>query len=253
MKKMLRLLYFQSIFFRRIINVLLWFSRPQNRLATGHLATFQEESIHSSIQRDEALFLFGIIRAIRPKIVVEFRFHCGHSAFNFLQALSGAGQLYSYDISDESCRIAAKCFAQYTNFHFLKKSQEFFSPDDVGGGKRISFIDASHDLKSNQKTFSALVPSLADKAIVGVHDTGTWFKKYFSPDARAFADSRPDNWINDEEFYPIEAERGFVNWIGCNYPDFQIIHFHSKNHLRYGITLLQKNRLLNNRSGLDPV
>jgi predicted O-methyltransferase YrrM len=210
-----------------------------------HLDDFAEENALGPIQRDEALFLMGIVRTIRPKTIVEFGFSRGHSALNFLQALDGNGELYSYDISNASADCAAKKFSKKKNFHFVKKSQEQFSPTDIRG-RLIDFVffDGSHVNITGQITFKAILPSLAENAIVAVHDTGVWQREHFLPDHDQFQKRYPEGWLNGQEFQHRKEEREFVNWIAENYPEFQLIHFHSSNCIRHGITLMQRQRIL---------
>lgn len=244
-KSAIRLFYFQNSLFRNVVNQVLWWTRPKKRPPVYHLITMREEDVMGPLQRDEALFLAGIIRVIRPKTVVEFGFHYGHSAFNFLQALSPNAQLFSYDISNESARFAQQYFRNYSNFHFLKKSQTSFSAEDIGGVKiDFAFIDGAHNFELNKITFNAILPSLAVNAIIAVHDTGTWNRKHFLEVHKIIAEDQPGNWLSRDEFQPLKDEREFVNWIGSTYLDFQTIHFHSSNCLRHGITLLQRKRVL---------
>jgi len=197
------------------------------------------------LQREEAVFLFGIIATVKPKTVVEFGFHWGHSAFNFLQAMDKDAHLFSFDISEVSKEIAENYFDVYKNFSYLHKSQQCFVPEDVDGRKiDFVFIDCSHDLSLNQKTFEALLPALTEQAIIAVHDTGTWIKEFMLPVHSPFLRNHPNNWINDREFQPCKDNRLFMNWIAATHPEFQIIHFHSKNCARQGVTLIQRARLL---------
>jgi predicted O-methyltransferase YrrM len=210
-----------------------------------HLDVFAEENALGPIQRDEALFLIGIVRMIRPKTIVEFGFSWGHSALNFLQALDGKGELYSYDISDASADCAAKNFSKNKNFHFIKKPQEQFSPSDVCGQMiDFVFLDGANDKVLGQTTFKAILPSLAENAIVAIHNTGIWEREYFLPDHNQFQRKHSEGWLNSEEFQHQKEEREFVNWIAENYPEFQLIHFHSSNCIRHGITLMQRQRKL---------
>jgi predicted O-methyltransferase YrrM len=193
------------------------------------------------LQRDEALFLLGLVKVIRPQTVVEFGFHYGHSAFNFLQALDPESRLFSYDIADTAAEIARRCFRGWRNFRFIHKSQDAFSPSDIDGQKiDLVFIDASHQIDLNKRTFSAILPVLAPNAIICVHDTGTWSKSQMGPIQQEFAKERPGDWISDDEFQHLRDEREFVNWIITDHP-FHAVHFHTLRCIRNGITLLQRN------------
>jgi hypothetical protein len=162
-----------------------------------------------------------------------------------LRALEPDAHLYSYDIRDSAAASASKYSAKYPQFHFIKKSQEMFSPEDIE--RRLVdflFIDAAHRLPLNQKTFLALLPSLAENALIAVHDTGTWHRKHFLAAHANFAKRKPKHWLNSEEFQHQIGERAFVNWIANAFSDFQAIHFHSLRCLRHGITLLQRRQTL---------
>jgi hypothetical protein len=245
MKSAIRRLYFRNKLVRAVINCGFWLFRPQNRLAIGHLIPMQEEEACGPVQRAEALFLSGIIHVTQPKTVVEFGFQRGRSAFNFLSALPRDSHLYSFDIRESARQIAGERLSHFKNFHFLKKSQDLFSPADVDNRTLdFAFIDGAHNLEINKRTFIAILPSLSENAIVAIHDTGTWLKEFFTPIHAEIAATKPERWLNSSEFQHQVDEREFVNWIVTNHPEFSALHFHSKNCLRHGITLLQKSRAL---------
>ncbi|UCC94762.1 MAG: hypothetical protein JSW40_08115, partial [Candidatus Omnitrophota bacterium] len=70
----------------------------------SHLRNY-EEIVHGPIQSDEALFLYGLTKLIRPRVIVEFGFG-GRSSINFLKALPGDGLLYSFDCNEKCKKIA---------------------------------------------------------------------------------------------------------------------------------------------------
>jgi len=218
---------------------------PSRRYRVEHLAFYREEDVMGPLQRDEALLLFSLTQVLRPAVIVEFGFHCGHSAFNFLEAISPACHLYSYDIDDRAERIARERFRRVPQLHFLRKSQADFCAADIGGQHiDLCFLDASHQLELNQATFRKLEASLSEAAIIVVHDTGTWAKEYFGPSQARYAAEVPGNWISPLEFQPCREEREFVNWVLTHCPGFSEIHLHSTRTLRNGMTLIQKSRPL---------
>ena len=74
----------------------------RNNCSLGHLRHFVEY-VTGPIQRDEALFIYSLVKTVDPKIIVEFEFYQGHSAFEFFKKPSlSMLRLYSYDISDDS-------------------------------------------------------------------------------------------------------------------------------------------------------
>jgi predicted O-methyltransferase YrrM len=218
---------------------------PGQRYRLEHLAFYREEGVMGPLQRDEALLLFALTRVLRPVVIVEFGFHYGHSAFNFLQAASPACQFYSYDIEDTAEGIARARFQRFQNFHFLRKSQADFCAADIGNRQiDLCFLDASHLLELNQVTFRKLEGSLSEGAVIVVHDTGTWAKEFFSPVHAQQAANTPANWISPTEYQPCKGEREFVNWVLTACPGFSELHLHSNRTLRNGMTLIQKSRPL---------
>jgi predicted O-methyltransferase YrrM len=242
MKSVIKYFIYRSSLLRYVAGTLWNAFHPSRRYHLEHLAFYREEDVAGPLQRDEALFLFALTKVLRPAVIVEFGFHCGHSAFNFLEAVAPASHFYSYDIDDRAEDIARGRFQRFQNFHFLRKSQADFCPADIGNRQiDLCFLDASHLLELNQVTFRKLEGSLSERAIIVVHDTGTWVKEYFNPIHAKLAADVPGNWISEVEFQPCKGEREFVNWVLANCPGFSEIHLHSKRTLRNGMTLIQKN------------
>jgi predicted O-methyltransferase YrrM len=242
LKETARKLYFRSKLFRHMAR---WLIRDRRSpIDFSHILSFREEQI-GPVYRDEALFLFALTRILRPRTIVEFGFKTGHSALNFLAAADPGCHVFSYDIAVESEEIARRCLGHVKNFRFIKKSQADFLPSDIESRKiDLCFLDASHDLSLNVRTFELIRPHMTDMAILSVHDTGVWHKKFFSDRHRAFIESdkgkETGRWIDAEQYQPAVTERLFVNALLRNHPEFSQIHLHSAYTLRNGITLLQK-------------
>lgn len=191
---------------------------PSSKYSLGHLRYFGEVVV-GPIQRDEALLLYGLVETVDPKTVVEFGFHEGHSAVNFLKAMSSDSKLYSYDISDMSAQLARRIHDK--RFRFIHKSQADFEWSDVEDRQvDLAFFDAAHDFRLNVLTFGRLQRSLSEKALIVVHDTGGH--------GSAGCIHQPD-------------ERRFVNYIKLDIRGFDQIHLHSTTKYRHGLTLLQRN------------
>ncbi len=206
----------------------------------GHLRFFKEEDACGPIQRDEALLLFALVRVLRPRVVVEFGFHRGHSALNFLLALPPDGEIHSYDVTESAEQVASRLFAGTAKFHYHHKSQESFTLADVGGKEiDLVFFDAAHDLSLNVATFEKLRPCLAPRAVLAVHDTGTWRRTHMRHEHLAWAADRPHGWLSAEEYAPWDEERRFVNWLRDTHSELSQLHLHSDRTLRHGLTLLQ--------------
>jgi predicted O-methyltransferase YrrM len=243
---------------RRLLVAYRWRRFRERAFDLAHLSFYHEETASGPLQRDEALLLHGLVRVLRPKVVVEFGFLGGHSAMNFLTALPASSRMYSFDIDPRCERTARTFFGNRPNFTFLCKSQTDIRAEDVGGEPiDLCFIDASHELDLNVRTFERLVPLLAPDALVVVHDTGTWNARHMAPLHLAHVEARPDLWVADAQYAHQPEERAFVNWIRERHPDFAQLHLHTQETLRHGITVLQRSKPLSlppsfSRSGRVP-
>lgn len=235
-----RRVFLRSRWLRDLAGLLPGLAAAEHRPDLGHLRFFKEEAACGPIQQEEALLLFALVRVLRPRVVVEFGFHRGHSALNFLLALPPDGELHSYDISEGAAQMASQLFAGAARFHYHHKPQESFLPADVGGREiDLVLLDAAHDLDLNVATFEKLRPCLAPRAILAVHDTGTWWRAHMRHEHLAWAADRPHGWLSAEEYAPWDEERRFVNWLRETHPDLSQLHLHSYRALRHGLTLLQ--------------
>jgi predicted O-methyltransferase YrrM len=248
-KKYIWHLFYTSILFRQVCTIILTLIRRQPIYELSHLTFYKEENALGPIQRDEALFLFALVKVIRPKVVVEFGFSRGHSALNFLMALPPDAIVYSYDISENAAQIAGRSFNKNPNFKFIDKPQENFSQSDLNHQQvDLIFFDAAHKRDLNIKTFLNILPLLTKEAIIIIHDTGIWNKQFFSSVHSKLYQDRSSRWLNSTEFIHQRSEREFVNWLGDNYPEFSQLHLHSKRTLRHGFTILQRRQRLQIRA-----
>jgi predicted O-methyltransferase YrrM len=203
----------------------------------SHLSLFNEVA-DGPVQRDEALFIYSLLRVIRPRTAVEIGFLTGRNAFNILCALDADAHLYSFDI-DERCAVRAQDLLGHdSRFTFRVRSQTELASDDIDGREAdFVFLDASHDLDLNREAFRRLLPLMATNAILAVHDTGTVPRRFVSP-GHYWLES-DEGWIGDErEVMP--GERAFLNWLFEEHPEFSQVHFHSRQTVRCGVTLLQR-------------
>lgn len=247
-KSLVRRAFYRSRFFQFVVGSASVLLRRSESLGIAHLLSYRDRDAIGPLQRDEAIGLFGIVRTVRPKTVVEFGFFHGHSAFNFLQALDREAKLYSYDIADDSARRAEKEFASENRLIFMHKSQIEFDSGDIDDQPiDFLFFDAAHDLALNVETFKRVLPQLAHGAIIAVHDTGLWERAHFSAINRQFVQHSAGRWVSEESYAHQPEEREFVNWITSTYPTFGAIHLHSARTLRHGFSLLQRQFPLESR------
>jgi len=221
----------------------------QKKYSINHLIDYSELAC-GPIQSDEALFLYGLVKVIRSKVIIEFGFAKGHSSINFLKALTPDGLLYSFDC-DETCKPIA-CSIKDPRFRFIfKRGEDFQSVDINNRSADIIFIDASHVFNLNVLLFEKILNCLNQDTLVVIHDTGSWNKELipksytrWTEHMNYILDREPSALINDKEFVPQPDERRFVNYLRSKYPDFSQIHFHSLNTIRHGLTILQRTRKL---------
>jgi predicted O-methyltransferase YrrM len=227
--------FYRSPVVRRLISAARWPTQRGEAPDISHL-TILSEVADGPVQREEALLLYGLLRVVRPRTVVEIGFYKGDSALNFLCALGADARLYSIDI--HGAERARNSFGHDPRFTFRTRSQDELTREDIDGREAdFVFLDASHELDLNQRTFSRLLPLMAPDAILAVHDTGT-VPRQFLPSDHYFFQSTV-GWIGDErEVMP--DERAFSNWLLDEHPEFAQIHFHSRQTLRCGITVLQR-------------
>ena len=242
-KHILRSLFYRSDIFRASLIFVTKLFKLRPSLGVGHLLLYREDAI-GPIQQSEALFLFGLIRLIQPRLLVEFGFLQGQSAFNFLQAMPHDSKLYSFEIDQDCIRAASESFARDSRFHLVGKSQAEFQPQDISY-ELIDFLffDGSHDYETNRSAFRRIIPSLAPSGIVAIHDTGAWNLELKTNIPASWA-TLDGGWLGKSEFVHQAGERRFVNHILTEYPDFSVLHFHSQRILRNGLTLLQRRHSL---------
>jgi predicted O-methyltransferase YrrM len=236
-----RRLFYGHVLARRAGHLVLWAQDRRTGYELSHLSYFDEEDAVGSVQRDEALLLFGLVRVLRPQVVVELGFLGGQGAFNLLQALAPGATLYCFDISEASEAIAREAFGRFENLRFRRLSQDEIAPEHLDGRAiDLVFLDASHDLELNKRTLDRLVPMLSRDGIIAVHDTGAWARPTFGPLHRGIAHESPHLWATAELFEHQREERAFVNWVLEARPELAQIHLHSRHTVRHGMTLLQR-------------
>eukprot|EP00928_Gymnodinium_smaydae_P011678 TRINITY_DN14281_c0_g1_i2.p1 TRINITY_DN14281_c0_g1~~TRINITY_DN14281_c0_g1_i2.p1 ORF type:complete len:642 (+),score=108.71 TRINITY_DN14281_c0_g1_i2:57-1982(+) len=232
------------------------------------------------VQDDEALLLYALVRATRPKTIVEFGTANGFSGVNWLHAIGDDPEalVFSYDILPYP---AARNLEDADHrFVFVQKSQADFAASDVNQRPvDVAFFDAGHVVEYSLLAFERLLPSLTPTAIVAVHDTGLHVRDFGSgaPEdeeglpfnaqrcgkrpggamrCRTFADCRggasaeaaaaagesgQHGFCVGRAHRP--SERHFVRRLLQRWPEFRPIHVHSRRVFRHGLTLLQRGEL----------
>lgn len=232
--------YIPLAFKRRLKRI---FGSSKNYL--DFLPAANAENPLGNLQRDESIFLYGLLKVLRPKVVVEFGFLNGFSSSVILSALDKTSRLYSYDNSDYAKNSALSFTRKHRNFFFQSKRQEDFDPKDVGGSKLdFVLVDASHDLQVNIITFEKIKDSLTDDSLIMVHDTGLWHRKFMKEEHFACLNTTAHKWLDADRVAHQINDLQFINWIIQYHQDFAMLNFGSSNILRHGFTLIGKNKIL---------
>ena len=181
---------------------------------------------------DEAILLYGMVKSLRPKTLVEFGMGHGPSSTNFLKALDQDARMYTYDI--EILNKNAPAFND-SRFKFIPRSQTEFNPDDFEN--RIidfAYLDNGHFFEKEKVLFPKLILQMSKSGIIVIHDTGLHVDDIVKTNPCSCDFEGLCGVLH------CAPERQFVNWILDNYPEWQVINIHSFIVYRHGLTILQR-------------
>eukprot|EP00698_Gefionella_okellyi_P007825 TRINITY_DN1912_c0_g1_i1.p1 TRINITY_DN1912_c0_g1~~TRINITY_DN1912_c0_g1_i1.p1 ORF type:complete len:319 (-),score=36.88 TRINITY_DN1912_c0_g1_i1:313-1269(-) len=190
------------------------------------------------VQDDEALFLYSLVRLLRPKRLAEFGVHKGDSGRNFLAATESDAVIYGFDIVKHDAHITD--LLSHQRYKFILKDQAQFVPADVDSQPLdFVFLDAGHSFESSSNNWKVIEPSLGPRSIAVVHDTGLHSYKIPWLDLPGY-----DKLVCETDgrcgYQHQMGERKFVNWIIETYPEWRVVNIHSVNTLRHGLSVLQR-------------
>jgi len=216
-------------------------TNTNTNLGMDWLERFPEhENVIGPIQRSEAIMMFGLVRVLRPKTVVELGFFRGDSAAVLAAATEDieGSRVVSHDIHVDLA-IAETLMRRYPHLEVRQADQRAVG-DDLGNAIDFLFVDASHDFETNKQTWAALKGRLAQNAVVMVHDTGLWVDPYRPPEHTQGCPGTA-NGVPGRYHQPHEVH--FVQWVAATEPDWVKMDFWSANTFRHGFTLLQRRRV----------
>lgn len=200
----------------------------------SHLSQEENQYVIGSIQDDEALLLYSLIRCCLIKRILESGAGVGYSAKNFLQATSKFKDslVYSVDIN--------KFRPQDSERHrLIIKSIDLVEPEDVDNlPLDLVFFD-SHRLNLEINFFNKFYQKgiITDNTIICIHDTNLTPFPILEKSKKI-----DDGWV-------FGLDRALVNFfINAGYKIFNI-HTNMDRHndqlpFRNGLTLCQKNNIL---------
>lgn len=220
---------------------MIYHQKPKYSL--DHLDLFETYKF-GPIQKDEALFLFSLVKMTRPSTIVEFGLLEGHSCLNFVCSKDEKTSYYGFD-KDENAVARAQKFCEGRANCFLSQIDciDFDSGKIDGRTIDLCFLDCSHILEVNQKCLEKVIPCMSENAILAIHDTGYYYKKNCNMLPKSFLDRKPaflKRFESKDKVSAVKPEQHTVNWFKERWPDWQQLHMHSENIMRHGITLLQK-------------
>ena len=132
-----------------------------------------DESIakDDSATQSERLFLYALIRAIKPKVAVEIGTHRGLAALYMACALhdNGQGILHTTDPFDYDQKTNLTKFHQLSNFiKVYRQKGKDLDVKDVD----FLFVDGFHEEEAVLEEMAHFLPRLTKNAVVVFHDCG---------------------------------------------------------------------------------
>ena len=189
------------------------------------LKSYSEEAL-GPIQHDEAILLYGMVKAVRPQVVLEFGSCLGYSTRVWLEA--GVPKVFAVD-----AMIMPPVEDMEKEFAPRLKSMELdmrkYEPEMTGAVDFV-FFDAGHDFEVNKLVFEKLIPR---PAMIAVHDTGTWAKPFVRPIHQKYGGVETPEGIVHQ---PGEVQ--FADWLEKS-KGLRRMDFHSKHTLRHGLSIFQ--------------
>ena len=198
-----------------------------------------DERVIGPIQRSEALALFGLLRVLRPRLVVEMGFLHGDSTAVLCAATAGCegARVISVDRDHNAAAVDA-LRARYPHLEFQRADQRAARLPDDGAPIDFLFVDCSHDFDINCAMWAALEPRLAPNAVVMVHDTGLWADGPTPAQYRGWGQAGEARGARGWFHQPAEVR--FVRWVTDTHADWARMDFLCTHVWRHGFTLLQR-------------
>lgn len=202
------------------------------------LQTYNEVTF-GPIQQDEALFLYGLCRMVRPVKVLEYGSLLGQSARVWVEY--GAQEIHCVDmiLSRQLKEMAHQVNRHQPGRMVLHEANMVdFQPPHLDFD--LVFIDASHQAEDNLAVVRQIGEGLKPGTLIGFHDTGHWHPDHLKGD-------KEKRWFF-KEFGGQDAgthiihhpgEKETIKQVSEGWPYWQRMDFWTMNVPRYGITLFK--------------
>ena len=183
------------------------------------------EAALGPIQQEEALFLFGLCRVVRPQRVLEFGSGLGASTRVWLEA--GVPEVWTVDvsISDPVRQLAER----WPNLKIIEGNMAKVELPKLS--LDLVFFDGAHDFKINRAAWEGVKGLIVSGGVIAVHDTGQWAREHMGQAHQHIDVAGTDPYAHrpEERRYAVSLDSG-----GDDRLDF-----HSLRTLRHGISLFQ--------------
>jgi predicted O-methyltransferase YrrM len=213
-----------------------------------HLDLYQTY-VHGPIQKDEALFLYSVVKMIRPSTILEFGLQFGLSSYNFALAKDCEAFYFGLDKEEYCVDMARKLCNGMPNCFFIKSDCLDFDFNSLLGRKvDLFFLDCSHNFEKNKTCLYNVISYLSEDGLIVIHDTGYYTIEAFSkaPDEYKKESQGLEKKLRKNKKIPvIEEEQKTVNWFMENHSQYDVLHLHSDKIMRCGMTFFQKRKKLN--------
>jgi predicted O-methyltransferase YrrM len=135
----------------------------------NHNAAMYGDDTAASVRQGEALLLYGLVRALRPKIIREIGGGYGFSTLHLATACrdNGLGKVYSSETNANRRAVAQEWLdrAGLTDWVEFKRDYSPF-PHQID----LLFLDAVHTTAAVAGYIRALLNRLNDNVVIAIHD-----------------------------------------------------------------------------------
>ncbi len=140
----------------------------------SHLTQSSDQQVGGPIQDDEALLLYGVIKVMRLRRILEIGGLSGYSATNFLKAVGDTGTVYTVDLKPVP--------TQAKNHRVITKDAALLTSEDVDSKELdLVFFDC-HLFRAQMELYFRLRAKkiITRNTVLALHDTNV-HPKPFAP------------------------------------------------------------------------